>query len=168
MHLKGFWITRPALADVDDLLKIIESTGFFDDLNPEDEECWKDTERVLKSIMQSRDRILLVARDEQDSVIGYVAMHFVPYLIFRGEEGYLTELFVMSSHRDRGIGSMLLDAAVNEARNRGCKRLHLINSMARDSYKRGFYSKRGWQERDYRASFVLDLEDKTEDSEPER
>lgn len=166
VHVTGFRIAKPELADVDDFLRIIKSTGFFDDLNLESDECRKDTERVLKSIIQSRDRVMMVARDEQDGVIGYVAMHFVPYLIFRGEEGYLTELFVMSSYCDRGIGSMLLDAVVNEAQDRGCKRLHLINSKARDSYKRGFYSKHGWQERDYRASFVLELEEKPEDSEP--
>ncbi len=165
VHVTEFRIARPELADVDDLLKIIKSTGFFDDLNPESEECRHDAESVLNSIMQSRDRVMMVARDEQGHVIGYVAMHFVPYLILRGEEGYLNELFVMSSYRSQGIGSMLLEAAVNEARDRGCKRLHLINSKRRDSYKRGFYSKRGWRERDYCASFVLNLEERHENSE---
>ena len=59
------------------------------------------------------------------------------------------------------MGSSLLGALTVEAKARGCKRLALSNWRNRVSYKRGFYTKRGWQENADSARFVLDLEIET-------
>ncbi len=102
---------------------------------------------------------LYVAVDRSDSVLGYIAVHWLPYLFLKGQEGYVSELFVAESNRGQGIGSRLLDAVTREARARGCARLMLINSRDRDSYRRGFYRKLGWVEREGMANWVLDLEE---------
>ena len=75
--------------------------------------------------------------------------------------GYISELFVSASHRGSGVGTSLLASMEEEARKRGAGRLHLENFRTKASYARSFYAKRGWQERDAAASFVLELEGET-------
>ncbi|MCG8548159.1 MAG: GNAT family N-acetyltransferase [Alphaproteobacteria bacterium] len=94
-----------------------------------------------------------------EKIVGYCALHRVPFLLMGGDEGYLSELFIDGGQRGGGIGGALLDKAVATAKAQGFQRLRLINMRNRDSYKRGFYTKRGWRERPDGADFVLDLTD---------
>ena len=98
-----------------------------------------------------------VAQDDTGRVMGYVAVHWLPYLIHSGPEGYVSELFVHSEARGQGLGKRLLDVVIQEARERGSSRLQLVNFRTRESYQRGFYVKAGWEERPDAASFVLPL-----------
>jgi len=95
--------------------------------------------------------------EEAGAILGYIAVHWLPYLIMAGPEGFVSELFVNRTARTRGIGSNLLNQAVQEARKRGCKRLHLVHLRSRESYRSGFYVHRGWQERADAADFILNL-----------
>jgi len=90
-------------------------------------------------------------------VLGYVAVHWLPYLFLTGPEGFVSELFVRREARGRGLGRILLRIVEDEARSLGCARLQLINFRDRESYRRGFYAKAGWQERPDGASFVKTL-----------
>ena len=90
-------------------------------------------------------------------VAGYCAVHWVPFLFLGGGEAYVTELFVHPAESGRGIGSGLLASVVDEARRRGCERISLLNGRKGEAYRRGFYAKRGWTERDHMANFVLAL-----------
>jgi len=67
----------------------------------------------------------------------------------------VSELFVREEFRGQKIGSQLLEAVKVEARNRGCFHLMLLNLRKRDSYKRQFYPKHGWEERPDAANFVF-------------
>ena len=98
-----------------------------------------------------------VAQDDTGRVMGYVAVHWLPYLIHSGPEGYVSELFIHTEARAQGLGSRLLDVVVRDARTRGCSRLQLVNFRTRESYQRGFYAKAGWEERPDAASFALPL-----------
>ncbi|NJR65920.1 MAG: GNAT family N-acetyltransferase [Leptolyngbyaceae cyanobacterium CRU_2_3] len=80
-----------------------------------------------------------------------------PLSFLLAPEGYVSELFVHESVRGQGIGTQLLEAVKAEAESRGCSRLLLVNSRSRDSYKRKFYEKQGWQEREDMANFVYRL-----------
>ena len=102
-------------------------------------------------------RSLYVAETEAGDLAGYVAVHWLPYLILRGPEGFVSELFLAAEARGQGIGSRLLDTVVAEARARGCSRLGLLNNRRRESYERHFYAQHGWQERGDMANFVLEL-----------
>jgi len=59
--------------------------------------------------------------------------------------------------RDQGVGTALLDSVVAEAKTRGCARLMLEAVRTRESYARGFYTKRGWIEREDVANMVFEL-----------
>jgi GNAT superfamily N-acetyltransferase len=95
---------------------------------------------------------------EMDStIVGYVAVHWLPCLYMLGPEGFISELFIGEGMRGQGVGAKLLDTVMAEARKRGCTRLELINMKQRDSYLRGFYRKQGWEERPEAANFVYRL-----------
>ena len=100
---------------------------------------------------------VLVAEGAKGVVLGYVAIHWLPYLMLPGPEGYVSELFVAESARGAGLGSKLLEAMKDMAIGRGCSRLMLVNRKTRESYKRGFYRKLSWEERQEFANFVLSL-----------
>lgn len=87
----------------------------------------------------------------------YASVHWLPYLIHAGPEGYVSELFVAEAARGQRLGSRLLATIEAEARGRGCARLQLLAFRTRDSYRRRFYPKAGWEERPDGASFVKGL-----------
>jgi GNAT superfamily N-acetyltransferase len=72
-------------------------------------------------------------------------------------EGYISELFVCKAGRKQGVGGMLLEKVKEIVVKRGCSRLMLVNSRKRESYKRSFYKKIGFEECPEMANFVLCL-----------
>jgi GNAT superfamily N-acetyltransferase len=98
-----------------------------------------------------------VAESEDGEIAGYAAVHWLPYLLLLGPEGYVSELFIREADRGQGIGTRLLETVKKEAEARGCARLMLLNMHERESYRRGFYKKQGWEERPDAANFVYPL-----------
>ena len=116
--------------------------------------------RILKHLAACTaddSHLVLVAQVSTGEVAGYCAVHWLPYLILIGTEGYVSELFIKDEFRGQGIGSQLLETIKTEAQKRGCSRLMLINMHKRKSYKRQFYSKQGWEERPDAVNFILQL-----------
>ncbi len=91
------------------------------------------------------------------TLLGYVAVHWLPYLMLRGPEGYVSRTIRGRIGTGRGLGSRLLEIVKDMAISRGCSRLMLVNRKARESYRRGFYRNLGWEEREAFANFVLYL-----------
>jgi len=151
-------VIRPAVPkDADAIAALLRELGWFRHL---DEEPHNATERRVAAHLAlcaaDRSHAVFVAEDD-GTVVGYAAVHWLPYLFLPGPEGYVSELFVRAEARGRGIGRRLLDRLVTEARARGCSRLMLVNNRERESYRRGFYRKQGWREREGVANFVLEL-----------
>ncbi len=142
----------PAIAD------LLRSLNLFTRINSEAPQTT--LERVLKHLglcAADDSHLVLVAQTSSSEIAGYCAVHWLPYLILAGPEGYVSELFIRNEFRGQGIGSQLLDAIKTEAQKRGCSRLMLLNMRKRESYQRQFYSKQGWEERPDAANFVLQL-----------
>lgn len=100
---------------------------------------------------------IYLAKEENGEVIGYTSVHWLPYLFLPGPEGYVSELFVAESSRGSGVGKQLFEVVKNEAEERGCYRLMLLNGRQRESYRREFYKKLGWEERQYMANLIYPL-----------
>ncbi|HNX32817.1 MAG TPA: GNAT family N-acetyltransferase [Holophaga sp.] len=100
---------------------------------------------------------IYLACDAAGGILGFLSVHWLPYLILQGPEGFISELFIHSEHRGQGLGKRLLEHAKAEAAARGCGRMGLINIRDRESYQRGFYAKAGWQERKDAANFIYAL-----------
>jgi len=153
------WNIRPAAsADVPAIAAMLRGLGWFAFMN---EESTAETEtRItehLRMCMADDSHSVLVAEGAKGAVLGYVAVHWLPYLMLAGPEGYVSELFVAESARGAGLGTGLLKAVTDMAVGRGCSRLMLVNRKTRESYQRGFYRKLGWEEREEFANFVLHL-----------
>jgi GNAT superfamily N-acetyltransferase len=150
---------RPIRADdAERLSAVIRGLGLFGRLESEDPDVT--AARVAEHVrmcLADDSHSLFVAESDGAEPIGYAAVHWLPYLILPGPEGYVSELFVAESARDRGVGTALLDTVASEARRRGCARLMLAAVRTRESYLRGFYVKHGWIERDSVANMVFDL-----------
>jgi len=150
-------IYRATIKDAPAITEVLREQGWFTHIN---EETASATRRRVKRHLQlclADDSHSVYLAEKSGEVVGYVAAHWLPYLILTGPEGYVSELFLRNSARGQGIGTALLEAVKDEAEERGCSRLMLLNIRNRESYRRGFYKKLGWQERDMAANFVLPL-----------
>ena len=97
---------------------------------------------------------MIVAVDENENVIGFTTVHWVPFVMLGSWEGYVSDVFVSPSAGGKGAGTALIKHLMNEGERRGCMRLMLTNGKEKQSYKMGFYKKMGWTERPKVANFV--------------
>jgi GNAT superfamily N-acetyltransferase len=146
--------------DAPALAELLRTMGLFTHIN--DEPPSATLEHVSKNLAscQSDDsHAVYVAQNPEGEILGYCAVHWLPYLLLSGPEGYVSELFLRESSRGLGIGGQLLKTIQSEARERGCSRLMLLNLRYRESYQRGFYKKQGWEERQEAVNFLLRIEE---------
>lgn len=137
---------------------LLRELGWFGYLSTETAQDTEQSIRQHVALCNADDsHSLYVAETPGGEVVGYAAIHWLPYLFLKGPEGYLSELFIRESHRGKGIGTRLMEVIKVEARERGCSRLMLLNSRSRESYQRGFYKELGWEEREGAANFVYRL-----------
>jgi GNAT superfamily N-acetyltransferase len=147
-------------ADAPDIADLLRSLGLFAHLEGEAREVTQERVRCHLGLCAADDsHLVLVAQLPSGEIVGYCAVHWLPYLILPGPEGYVSELFIMEQFRAQGLGSRLLEAVKSEAQKRGCSRLMLLNMRKRESYQRQFYAKHGWEERPDAANFILPLRD---------
>lgn len=111
----------------------------------------------LESLITAENALLLVAEYDKQ-VVGYIHAQVVTYLLFAGREMLISEVFVMESARDHGIGKALIALIEAEAVKRKCFRISVLNSRERESYKRGFYPSLGYEERSQTANFTKRLD----------
>ncbi|HWP92633.1 MAG TPA: GNAT family N-acetyltransferase [Thermodesulfobacteriota bacterium] len=73
--------------------------------------------------------------DENDQVIRFINVHWVPFIMLGSWEGYVSDVFVSPKASGKGVGRLLVGAVMEEGRKRGCTRLMLTNGRDRQSYK---------------------------------
>lgn len=152
-------IRNVQVRDAEDIAVIIREVGWFEHLKTESAQTTAERVRRHISLTLADDsHSAFVAEDDNNNIVGYSSVHYLPYFFLRGPEGYISELFISEKARGKGVGTALLEKVIAEARKRGCARLSLINSRTRESYMRQFYEKRGWRERKEVAAFVLPLD----------
>jgi len=119
------------------------------------EEVSKPIEILIGQSLKNPDgHTVLVAEEKSGKVAGFVNVHWVPFIMLGGIEGYVSDVFVSPLSSGRGAGNLLLDAVMKEGKRRDCFRLMVTNGKEKPSYKRGFYKKMGWTERPKVANFV--------------
>jgi len=151
-------IRKAELNDIPSLTSLIRSLGLFAYLDNESAQATSERiTRHLSLCLADDSHSVYVAELAGGEIDGYISVHWLPYLILPGSEGYVSELFISEQSRGLGIGAQLLNVAESEAGERGCARLMLLNMRQRESYQRGFYAKNGWQERPDAANFIKKL-----------
>jgi GNAT superfamily N-acetyltransferase len=153
-------LRKATIEDAEQLASLLTEIGWFEVFKNESlEESSRRVRAELELCLADDSHLVCVAQSEEGKIIGYVSVHWLPYLFMRGPEAYVSELFVRDSARGRGVGRRLLQAVETEARSRGCIRMALTNLRHRESYKRQFYVKAGWTERSDAANFIYQMVD---------
>ena len=97
---------------------------------------------ALREAIDSHDAVVLIAEAGDGELIGictgYQDLHSVRF----GYRAWVEDLAVHPSHRSRGVGKALLDAAKGWAKERGATHLELDSADARADAHR-FYEREG-------------------------
>ena len=148
-------IRKVRVEDAQPLAVLLQEIGWFELLKNETlAAASRRVESQLEYCLADNSHSIFVAELAESTIVGYVSVHWLPYLFLPGSEGFVSELFVRDAARGQGIGRCLLQTVETEAQARGCSRLSLINFRNRESYQRRFYVKLGWEERIDAANFI--------------
>jgi GNAT superfamily N-acetyltransferase len=89
-----------------------------------------------------------------DRIVGFCTIVIRDCLWLQGDVGYLCDLVVDQDHRGSGIGTALVEKAVEIAKQRRCLRVELDSGFHRTEAHR-FYEKRGFEKRAFLFSRIL-------------
>jgi ribosomal protein S18 acetylase RimI-like enzyme len=94
----------------------------------------------IRGYIASGEMYFLLAGEGPD---GHAQIALHPSLYSPDREGYLGELWVRPDKRGLGLGRAMLEAAMEEARRRGCDHFFITTSMD-DEAARGLYESAGF------------------------
>lgn len=98
----------------------------------------------LRQLLEDGDTVLLLAGKGPD---GLAVLRFRPAIWSSGLECYLAELYVVPARRGHGLGRMLMEAALREARERGADTMDL-GTEETDVAARRLYESLGFTNRE--------------------
>jgi len=75
---------------------------------------------ALDGALADASRALVLVAEDAGHAIGVACLAFTWTLEHGGKSAWLDELYVVPSRRNAGVGRALLDAALREAKARGC------------------------------------------------
>ena len=138
------------------MAEILREIGWSESRNalPLEEVAGPIEKLIGRCVGDSEGHSIIVAVDEDDTVLGFLNVHWVPFIMLGSLEGYVSDVFVSPSAGGLGVGKALVERVIDEGKRRGCMRLMLTNGKEKLSYKTGFYKKLGWTERPSVANFV--------------
>ena len=99
----------------------------------------EDYASFINTQLEDPDKAVLVA-DDKGEVIGYAyaAVEGYDYMALRGPAGVLHDVIVGPEHRGRGVGRLLLDAALECLSSRGVPRVVLSTAERNEAAQRLF------------------------------
>lgn len=98
------------------------------------------------------DDLFLLARD--GAPLGMLAMHYARSLNYAGGIARIADLVLAEAARGQGLGRLLVDHAIAEARARGHERLELTSGLHRPG-AHAFYRRLGFEETSIRFRLAL-------------
>ncbi len=137
-------LVRATQNDLQDLLNLVRAYHAFENIERSDEER---TQALLPLLSDNAREGGVWLVHESGQAIGYIALCFGYSIELGGRDAFIDELFVAESHRGHGIGSAVLDAIKEIARESGIRALHL--EVARNNARaRSIYATKGFESRD--------------------
>jgi len=97
---------------------------------------------VVKAAISDERHVLLVAEVDGE-VVGFLLLAIIYDLLEGALVGYIQDFYVRADSRSRGLGTALLEKAVEEARTRGAVELHVSVHPDNRTATR-FYERRGF------------------------
>nr|CAD6607212.1 acetyltransferase [Rhizobium sp. Khangiran2] len=137
-------LIRQALeSDLPALIAIFASDAVGGHGDTTDAEAYKDYLKAFTAIDLSPNERLFVA-ERGGEIVGTFQIMFNRTLTGRGGLSMVIEAVqTRADTRGQGIGAMMIDYAVSEARRRGCRLVQLTSNMARQDAHR-FYERLGF------------------------
>jgi GNAT superfamily N-acetyltransferase len=108
--------------------------------------------RALNKILLEPTIGSILTAKKNDQVLGMVVLLFTESTALGSKVAFLEDMVILSEFRGQGIGSELIDHAIEQARKEGCKRITLLTDID-NSKAHMFYQKKGFiqsQMRPYR------------------
>jgi len=102
---------------------------------------------VFSEISDRTDMGIFVAEGTNNDIAGFVSYSYKPQLRVTGNLFEVDEIVVSSKSRGSGVGKLLLDFALEKAKAANARFVILSTSRDRESYKRRFYMKNGFDEK---------------------
>jgi len=99
---------------------------------------------AFAAIEADPNQLLAVAVDDGEQIVGCLQLSFIPGLSRTGMwRGQIESVRIAASQRGSGLGSRMIEWAVERAAERGCKLVQLTSDKARPDAIR-FYEKLGF------------------------
>jgi GNAT superfamily N-acetyltransferase len=101
--------------------------------------------RQLAQLLNDKDEDLLVGTRDNQEVIGFLSMHYIPQIGVEGSFARISYLCVDENAQSKGVGTELESEACRLAIARKCDRVELhCHLRRRDAHR--FYARRGYTE----------------------
>lgn len=97
----------------------------------------------LTRILENPHMGSILVVKQQDSVVGMVSLLYSVSTALGERVALLEDMVILPTVRNTGIGSQLLQAAIDHARTAGCKRITLLTDHTNEAAQR-FYAKQGF------------------------
>jgi ribosomal protein S18 acetylase RimI-like enzyme len=138
-------IRQARRADVPDVVALLADDGLGrrreSTRMPLDDRYWA----AFDAIDVDPHHQLLVLETDDDQVAGCLQLTFLPYLTFKGGwRAQIEAVRVAAEHRGTGLGRMLFERAVDEARRHGCHLVQLTTNVQRPDAL-AFYESLGFE-----------------------
>jgi GNAT superfamily N-acetyltransferase len=107
-------------ADVGDLLPMLADYCAFYEVDPGRDKL----EALVRALLERPEEgVQLIARDEGQEATGFATIYWTWSTLVGDRIGVLHDLYVRPEHRRAGVGRALIDACLEQARERGVARL---------------------------------------------
>lgn len=132
----------------------------FEKVYPLFEQLWPNKEldadalRIVfnRGVNSNTDELLCLV--DSNEIIGFCAYAIVNNLWLAGYISYMYAMVVDEKYRGKGFGTMLINEAIQDSKNKGLKRLELDSGFHREKAHE-FYLKLGFEKRAYLFSYPL-------------
>ena len=129
--------------DIEQIIALIKNDSLAQQRESKTDQM-KDYERAFNKINQDSNAILLVCKKSHE-VIGVTQINFIPNLTYQGGTRAMIEgVRIKESQRGQGIGSKMINKAIDLARQRQCCLIQLTTDKLRPEAL-NFYKKLGFQ-----------------------
>lgn len=100
--------------------------------------------QAFQAIKDSANQLLVVAVDEEEAVIGTLQISFIPgFALMGARRGQIEAVRIARNRRGSGFGRQMIEWAISQCRERGCRVVQLTMDKNRDDAHR-FYEKIGF------------------------
>jgi GNAT superfamily N-acetyltransferase len=135
-------IERATLRDIPQLVELLEQLFSIEkDFQPDRER----QTRGLALLIEQPDRgVIQIARGKEGKAIGMVSAQLVISTAQGAPSAWVEDMVIDPEHRGAGIGKVLLQSALDWARQKGATRAQLLVDMANEPAI-GYYRHLGWE-----------------------